>query len=121
MMVFMVACDNSGGPKNSEEGLCSYIVRDSLLAWMDAKGMRPAVQGDTLRISFNRHQPQELWGPKFTDSAAVQTMAALCGSRWRRTGASEGYPTYELQVMLQTSDSTYKVPNNLVLYLFKQP
>ena len=119
---FLLSC---GGSKDKSKGenLCSYVFADSLRGWihkrMPDSSKQWLVQGDTIKLFFYEDAAKKLWQPEFSDSA-VNELSRSCGFTWKELSASDGNRRWELSLPFEKKDTSYRTPNNLLTYLFRQ-
>jgi|SRR6218665_390421 len=98
----------------------SHVVSDSLKSWCQQKlsPNRISFEGSTIKLLFFEEELNLLWKPSYNEED-VKILAAKSAFQWQELPVHEGNRRWELALPLQTEDSTYTTPNNLLLYLFR--
>lgn len=119
LALFIISCTEKT-EKGAPPAQLSYVVGDSLKLWCKTRmpAGRILAEGDTLKLLFFEDELNRLWKPPYSASA-VDELSKNGGVRWEELPAHEGNRRWQLSLMLQTEDSTYLTPNNLLVYLFR--
>jgi len=116
--LFLVSCKEK--KEAGIPGSFSYVVKDSMEAWCKNKLFQNRVshEGNTINLLFFEEELNALWKPGYREEA-VNELASNADFEWKELPAHEGNRQWELSLPLQVEDSTYCIPNNLLLYLFR--
>jgi hypothetical protein len=102
---------------------CSYVFADSIRVWLHNKmpeGVRQWIEEkDSLKIFFYEEEAKKLWQGINSD-LAVNELSRNCGFSWILLESSDGNKRWQLGLGLQRKDTTFIIPNNLLIYLFSK-